>query len=148
MTKTPLQLELSRPLIVDRVSRKGSHEHIVAEANECSALAKRFAIPVVHTLDARFLATAQKLADYFLANLPPDYVPYWDFSRISPAPRDSSAAAIAAAGLLELSKYTIDSVTKSNYYNGALQIQTSLSNPTLYLANPTPATPQLPLAAL
>src|SRR5712671_2305869 len=48
---------------------------------------------------ASFLATAQRLADYFIANLPPDFVPYWDFSQSGTAPRDSSAAAIAASGL-------------------------------------------------
>jgi len=58
-----------------------------------------------YTQDARFLATAQQLADYFINNLPPDFVPYWDFSQSGTAPRDSSAAAIAAAGLLDLSKY-------------------------------------------
>ena len=55
MSKMPLHLELSRPLAVDRVPRKGSHEHIVAEPKECEALARRFLIPVLHNLDARFL---------------------------------------------------------------------------------------------
>src|SRR5258706_2002575 len=94
-----------------------------------------------YTQDSRFLATAQQLANYFLNILPPDDVPYWDFSRSSPAPRDSSAAAIAAAGLLELSTYMTDPNLHSKYYNAALNIQTSLSNPALYLANPSPSTP-------
>ena len=55
MTKIVIQPELSRPLAVDRVPRKGSHEHIVADAKECGALARRFSIPVLHSLDARFL---------------------------------------------------------------------------------------------
>jgi hypothetical protein len=38
--------------------------------------------------NSRFLATAEQLANYFINNLPPDYVPYWDFSQSSPAPRD------------------------------------------------------------
>ena len=55
MSRMAIQLELSRPLAVDRVPRKGSHEHIVAEPKECEALARRFSIPVLHSLDARFL---------------------------------------------------------------------------------------------
>ena len=55
MNKNTTQLELSRPLAVDRVPRKGSHEHIVAEPKECEAIARRFSIPILHSLDARFL---------------------------------------------------------------------------------------------
>ena len=57
MSKNLPKPELSRPLIVERVSRKGSHEHVVAEPGELVALAKRFAIPALHSLDARFLST-------------------------------------------------------------------------------------------
>ena len=49
--------ELSRPLLVERVPRKGSHEHIVADEAECAKLAKRFDIPVLHKLSARLLCT-------------------------------------------------------------------------------------------
>lgn len=54
-----------------------------------------------HDLDA-----ARQLADYFLAHLPDDHVPYWDFQApdIPQAPRDSAAGAIAASGLLELAR--------------------------------------------
>ena len=55
MTKSPVQPELSRPLAVDRVPRKGSHEHIVAAPKECVTLARRFGLPALHSLDARFL---------------------------------------------------------------------------------------------
>ncbi|MDE2384208.1 MAG: DUF177 domain-containing protein [Alphaproteobacteria bacterium] len=48
--------EFSRPLPVDRVPRKGTHEHIKAEPEECAALAKRFGLPQLHALSARFLA--------------------------------------------------------------------------------------------
>ncbi len=100
-----------------------------------------FTMTYRYTQDPGFLATAQKLADYFIANLPPDYVPVWDFSRPWTDPRDSSAAAIAAAGLLELSTYMTDPSLRSKYYNAALNIQTSLSDLALYLANPSPNTP-------
>src|SRR5712675_204906 len=82
-----------------------------------------------YTQDTRFLATAQQLADYFINNLPPDFVPYWDFSQSGIAPRDSSAAAIAAAGLLELSKYVTLPADSTRYRSAALNIQSSLSSP-------------------
>jgi len=81
-----------------------------------------------YTNDARFLATAQQLADYFINNLPSDYVPYWDFTLSGTAPRDSSAAAIAAAGLLELSTY-VAPADSARYRTAALNIQSSLSSP-------------------
>ena len=47
--------EFSRPLLIERVPRKGSHEHFQAEEGELLALAKRFAIPQIHSLSARLL---------------------------------------------------------------------------------------------
>ena len=60
------------------------------------------------TREPRFLEFAQKIADAYLERLPEDMVPYWDFldPAIPDAPRDASAAAIVASGLLELSTYT------------------------------------------
>ena len=54
--KAPMP-EFSRPLIVDRVPRKGSHEIFAAEAKECSALALRFGLPAIHALKAHLVAT-------------------------------------------------------------------------------------------
>ncbi len=48
--------EFFRPLLVDRVPRKGSHEVMKADAQECAALAKRFALPNLFTLNARLFA--------------------------------------------------------------------------------------------
>ncbi|MDF2922345.1 MAG: glycosyl hydrolase [Paenibacillaceae bacterium] len=57
-----------------------------------------------HTGRADFLAAAERAARFFTSHLPADKVPYWDFRLPSfeTAPRDSSAAAIATCGLLEL----------------------------------------------
>ena len=58
MNRKPVpQVEFSRPLLVDRVPRKGSHEHFKAEPAECAALARRFNLPVIHALAARLHAT-------------------------------------------------------------------------------------------
>jgi unsaturated chondroitin disaccharide hydrolase len=58
------------------------------------------------TKEKTFLDTAEKLADYFIKNLPADYVPYWDFSdpNIPNVVKDSSAAVIACSGLITLHK--------------------------------------------
>jgi unsaturated chondroitin disaccharide hydrolase len=63
-----------------------------------------FTLNYRYTSDESFLHAAQRCADYFLAHLPADHVAYWDlvFSDGSAEERDSSAAAIAAGGLLEL----------------------------------------------
>jgi unsaturated chondroitin disaccharide hydrolase len=63
-----------------------------------------FALNHRHTGDASFLHAARRCADYFLAHLPADGVAYWDlvFGDGSGEERDSSAAAIAVCGLLEL----------------------------------------------
>src|SRR6266853_1769795 len=87
-----------------------------------------FTMTYRYTKDPRFLTTAQQLADYFINNLPADFVPYWDFSKSGTAPRDSSAAAIAAAGLLELSTFVATQADKDRYRTAALNIQTSLSS--------------------
>jgi hypothetical protein len=95
-----------------------------------------FTIAYRYTHDPNYLATAQKLADYFIANLPPDFVPWWDFSQPNTY-RDSSAAAIASSGLIELSTYMTDPTLQQKYFNAAMNIQASLSNPALYLGDPT-----------
>jgi unsaturated chondroitin disaccharide hydrolase len=86
------------------------------------------------TRDGRFLETAQRLADYFIAHLPEDKVPYWDFlaPNIPNEPRDASAAAIAASGLLELSTYG-DAAAQNKYRQAAFEILSSLTRPP-YLA--------------
>ena len=55
-SKVP-KLEFSRPLIVDRVPRKGSHEVFAADPKECTALAARLDLPVIHQLKAHLIAT-------------------------------------------------------------------------------------------
>jgi uncharacterized protein YyaL (SSP411 family) len=77
------------------------------------------------TKNAQFLLAARKAADYFITKLPADRVPYWDFNApgipADTVPRDASAAAIAASGLLELS--TLVGATDSlRYRDSAVSI--------------------------
>jgi unsaturated chondroitin disaccharide hydrolase len=97
-----------------------------------------FTMAFRETGDTRFLETARKTADYFISHLPSDHVPYWDFQApgIPNEPRDSSAAAIAASALLELSRLEQDSGRGSRYQATARDILVSLSSP-LYLSEGT-----------
>jgi unsaturated chondroitin disaccharide hydrolase len=98
-----------------------------------------FTIAYRETLDPNYLTTAKKIANYFIDHLPTDYVPYWDFNAPehsdAPQVRDSSAAAIAASGLLELSTF-VSEPSKGKYQNAAINILDSLSSPA-YLAEGT-----------
>jgi hypothetical protein len=88
----------------------------------------------VSTQKAEFLAQAQKIADYLLAqpNMPEDKVPYWDYDAPTtpgtPTPRDSSAAAIMASGLIQLSGLVAEPA-RSKYRDFALEVLRSLSSP-------------------
>ena len=81
-----------------------------------------FSLAYKHTEDELFLRTAEKLAEYFINNLPEDYVPYYDFNDSEKLVKDSSAAAIACSGLLELSRLN----GKSEFENFAVKILYSL----------------------
>ncbi|HEU4326143.1 MAG TPA: glycoside hydrolase family 88 protein [Roseiflexaceae bacterium] len=63
-----------------------------------------FALNYRSTGDESLLRAAGRCADHFLDRLPDDYVVYWDLALTgdSGEERDSSAAAIAVCGLLEL----------------------------------------------
>jgi unsaturated chondroitin disaccharide hydrolase len=60
-----------------------------------------------YTGDRRFLETAAACADYYLANCAADGVPPWDFDAPEESRTlvDTSAAAIAASGLLQLASW-------------------------------------------
>ena len=77
---------------------------------------------------AELLDAAQRTADFFIAHLPSDGVPYWDFRdpTIPNAPRDASAAAIAASGLLDLARYASAS-DATRYREAAMHILHSLA---------------------
>ncbi len=64
-----------------------------------------FMLSYIHTKEERYLATAKKVADYFIANIPDSKLIPVDFRQPPmPAYEDSTAAAIVSCGLLELAK--------------------------------------------
>lgn len=87
-----------------------------------------FALSYVYTRNASFLATACRAADYYLDHLPRDGVAYWDliYTDGSGEERDSSASAIAACGLLELSDWLSDDSQRRHYRTAARRIFASL----------------------
>lgn len=81
------------------------------------------------TGDKKFLVTAQKLADKFIKMMPDDKISFWDFNdpAIPNAPKDASAAAVVASGLLELSAYSNSETSKWKYHQVAIDILAELS---------------------
>ncbi|MDR2535657.1 MAG: glycoside hydrolase family 88 protein [Treponema sp.] len=88
--------------------------------------------------DPQLLENARGLARYFLNRLPEDLVAYWDLIFVDgPEERDSSAAAIAACGLLELSA-ALPAIDPDHrlFEQGALHILGSLAKSYTTLAMP------------
>ena len=90
---------------------------------------------------AEYLETATLNAEYYLSHTPPDGVTPWDYDAPESGPLartqiDTSAAAIAASGLLELAEVTPDLVKAQAYRSFALTSLVSLTEQ--YLGDNTP----------
>ena len=81
-----------------------------------------------YSRDPNFLATAESCADYYISHTPADGVPPWDYNAPTESRKlvDTSAAAIAASGLLRLSRLLQDPVKGHFYWNTAHHILRSL----------------------
>jgi unsaturated chondroitin disaccharide hydrolase len=88
--------------------------------------------------DARFLESAEACANFYIEHTPADGIPPndWDEPN-SPYPHESSAAAIAASGLLQLAQLTGDVARGRAYRQYAHQILDTLTEPE-FLAIDTP----------
>ena len=82
-----------------------------------------------------FLQVAERNAEYWIANLPADKVPYWDFDAVLSQPpprgaqRETSAGAIAASGLLDLADQTKSPAQAIAYRTTALAMLDELVKP-------------------
>ena len=93
-----------------------------------------FSTAYEYSRDPRFLQTAEACADYYITHTPADGVPPWDYNA-PPENRsvvDSSAAAIAAAGLLRLCRLVADPMKGHFYWSTAIHVLRTLC--TEYLA--------------
>jgi unsaturated chondroitin disaccharide hydrolase len=82
-----------------------------------------------YTKDERYLNASKRVANYFIAALEDDYVPYWDLrlpTKVDQS-RDTSAASITASGLLTLCEF-LPKEEKTFYKTKALHILESLTN--------------------
>lgn len=89
------------------------------------------AITFRETGDSSFLILSKKAADFYMEHprLPADLIPYWDFDDpdIPNAPRDASAACIAASGLLELASL-LPKDEQAKYADFAIRTLNSLAS--------------------
>lgn len=80
--------------------------------------------------DASYIAASERAAEYFIANVPADGVPPWDFQAPASKPfKDASAGAIASYGLLRL----YDATGKKAYLGAAQRFLAALQE---HCANP------------
>lgn len=81
-----------------------------------------FTLSYIHTKDERYINTAKKIANYFIAACCDDYLPKSDFrSEEEPVLYDASAGLIAACGLIELSRL-LDKNEGRMYYSAACNL--------------------------
>jgi unsaturated chondroitin disaccharide hydrolase len=89
-----------------------------------------FGTAYTFTQDERFLDTAQHCADFYIARTPAHGVPPNDWEEPNPLlPYESSAAAIAASGLLQLAQLTRAPERAGHYRRYAHTIMTTLCTP-------------------
>ncbi|WP_282143702.1 glycoside hydrolase family 88 protein [Cellulophaga baltica] len=93
-----------------------------------------FAMAYRETGRKDFLETSIKLADHFLERLPEDGIPFWDFDdpKIPNAPKDASAAAIAACGMFEIANLVEDVTLKNKFNTAATKFVEILSSDAYY----------------
>jgi unsaturated chondroitin disaccharide hydrolase len=112
--------------------RESTHQGLRPDSDWARGLAWSlygFGTVYTYTHDPADLALARRNADHFLARLDPSFVPPWDFD-VPPGPdriADTSAGAIAASGLWNLSGLVADDPAAAQRYRlGALSILDAL----------------------
>lgn len=119
-----------------KVIRKKTHQGFADESTWARGEAwgiYGFAIAYKYTQDERFLKISKEMANYFMNNLPDDYVPRWDLDlKTVSATRDASAGAVAASGMILLSEITDSKVESKNYLGNSEKIISSLKENYIY----------------
>ncbi len=87
-----------------------------------------FTLSYIHSGRQEYLDTAKRIAHYFIANIPPDGIIPIDFRQPEePRFEDSTAAAIAASGLLEIAGQ-VPEAEQRLYYNAAIRLLEALKD--------------------
>lgn len=85
-----------------------------------------FLMSYKHTGKEEYLSTAKRIANYFIANIPEEGIIPVDFRQPKePKWEDSTAAAIAACGLIEIAKQ-VSQFEKEMYMNAAIKLLKTL----------------------
>lgn len=77
-----------------------------------------------YTGQSEYLDAAKKVSNYFIGQIKDDFVPAWDFRATGRDVKDTSAGAIAACGMLELSQFD---ETGGYYKETAIKILSALT---------------------
>jgi unsaturated chondroitin disaccharide hydrolase len=114
-----------------RFLRQSTHQGWSAASTWSRGLAwALYGFTAAHRLsgEPEFLATARRCADFYLRRAPAGLVPYWDFDIPEGGPHlwDSSAAAIAASGLWDLSEAVNTADDAARYRQSAFTILDTL----------------------
>jgi len=111
--------------------RQGTHQGFRGDSCWSRGLAWSlygFSTSYEYSRDPRFLETAESCADYYITHSNADGVPPWDYNAPAESRKlmDTSAAAIAASGLLRLSRLLHDPVKGHFYWCTATHILRTL----------------------
>ncbi len=111
--------------------RQGTHQGFRGDSCWSRGLAWSlygFSTSYEYSRDPRFLETAESCADYYITHSNADGVPPWDYNAPVESRKlmDTSAAAIAASGLLRLSRLLHDPVKGHFYWCTATHILRTL----------------------
>jgi unsaturated chondroitin disaccharide hydrolase len=107
-----------------RVTRRYTHKGITDQSTWARAQAwgmLGWALGAQSTGDSSFLEPAERATRWWLDHVPADCVAFWDFDDpdIPNTNRDTSATAIAAAGLLKLAALTASASSRQKYREAA-----------------------------
>ena len=115
--------------VLSRTTVQGAADHSTWARGQAWAI-YGFTVAYRETKDTRFLDVARRASDWYLAHIPADRIPYWDFDApgIPDAARDTSAAAVAASGLLELARRDPDPARRARYTQAGRDTVAALSS--------------------
>lgn len=107
--------------VTRRYTHKGSSPTAIWTRAQAWAMIGYSLCAMLAPRESRLLSLATQVADWWLENVPADFVAYWDFNveKSADTKRDTSGTAIAAAALLKLSAVHPDRAKATRYFQFA-----------------------------